>query len=331
MKKSIVYFLLFALLISGCAFAEEAQTEQPQADAAQLSLTTGLPTEMPYKPMVVSMDNNRRARPQKNLASADVVYEIEIAAGGYTRYMAVFNEQIPDIVESVRSTREIGVDICRDWDGTLIHYGGLSAKGEFIPPLLNGMGIDVHFNGLEDSKNFFRDSERVKPYNAGCYLKQIYEASSKVSKPNTPLKFSADSPTIKGDEVKSFEINYSKKSKHCASYKYNAEDGLYYRFYNDKPHKDGVTGEQLTCTNVIVMYHEASYYKDNGNVPVIQASGANKCEYFIGGKHFTGSWKRDGRDSNTVYLDDEGNEVLLKPGKTYVQMLNEKKNVEITG
>ncbi len=96
-------------------------------------------------------------------------------------------------------------------------------------------------------------------------------------------------------------------------------------------HKDGVTGEQLTCTNVIVMYHEASYYKDNGNVPVIQASGTNKCEYFIGGKHFTGSWKRDGRDSNTVYLDDEGNEVLLKPGKTYVQMLNEKKNVEITG
>ena len=130
MKKHIVWFLLFAMLISGCAFAEEAQPEQAQTEQTQaeetpaeqtgeqLSLTTGLPTTMPYKPMVVSMDNNRRARPQKNLASADVVYEIEIAGGGYTRYMAVFNDTIPDIVESVRSTREIGVDICRDWDGS---------------------------------------------------------------------------------------------------------------------------------------------------------------------------------------------------------------------
>ncbi len=343
MKKHIVWFLLFAMLISGCAFAEEAQPEQAQAEQTQteetqpeqtgeqLSLTTGLPTTMPYKPMVVSMDNNRRARPQKNLASADVVYEIEIAGGGYTRYMAVFNDTIPDIVESVRSTREIGVDICRDWDGTLIHYGGLSAKGEFIPPLLNSMGIDVHFNGLEDSKNFFRDSERVQPYNAGAYLKQIYDASTKVSEQRAPLKFSATEPTIKGDDATAFEINYSKKSGHCASYKYNAEDGLYYRYYNGEEHKDGVTGEQLTCSNVIIMYHEASYYNGDGNVPVIQATGTNKCEYFIGGKHFTGTWQRESRDTTTTYLDDEGNEVLLKPGKTYIQMLNQNKSVEITG
>ena len=92
-----------------------------------------------------------------------------------------------------------------------------------------------------------------------------------------------------------------------------------------------MTGEQLTCANVIIMYHEASYYNGDGNVPVIQATGTNKCEYFIGGKHFTGTWQRESRDTTTTYLDDEGNEVLLKPGKTYIQMLNQNKSVEITG
>ena len=43
--------------------------------------------------------------------------------------------------------------------------------------------------------------------------------------------------------------------------------------------------------------------------------------------HFTGYWQRDAVTENTVYYDDAGNEVLFKPGKTYIQVLKDTKEV----
>lgn len=321
MMKKLLAMLLIALLIGGAAFA--------QGDGQESSPTTGLPANAVYQPMVVQIDNNSKARPQVNMIQADVIYEIEVGGGGYTRYTAVYNDEIPDIVESIRSTREISADICLDWDATLVHYGGINSKNEKIAPLLASMGIDSHFNGLVDSVNFYRDKKRVAPHNAVARLMDMYGAVKKVSSRDTPLVFSAEQPTIQGEDVSEFSIDYNAGIGYIASYVYNAQEGLYYRYYGGEAHIDGGTGDQFVCANVIVQYTQASWYNGNGNVPVIQATGTNRCDYFIGGKHFTGYWERKTLTDNTAYYDDAGNVVNLVPGKTFIQLLNQKKSVDI--
>lgn len=68
-----------------------------------LSMTTGLSIDHENRTMVVQMDNEPGARPQKGVGSADIVYETELYNGGYTRYTVVFNDTIPEKIEAIRS------------------------------------------------------------------------------------------------------------------------------------------------------------------------------------------------------------------------------------
>ena len=94
---------------------------------------------------------------------------------------------------------------------------------------------------------------------------------------------------------------------------------------------DGATNEQVTCDNVIVQSMEYAWYNGESDRPKVTTVGTNKCDYFIGSKHFTGYWVRDSISENTHYFDDNGNEVLFNPGVTFIQILKTEKSVEITG
>ena len=87
----------------------------------------------------------------------------------------------------------------------------------------------------------------------------------------------------------------------------------------------------MTCDNIIVQSVEYAWYSGESDRPKVTTTGTNKCHYFIGGKHFTGYWVRDSISTNTVYYDDNGNEVLFNPGTTYIQLLKTEKSVEING
>ena len=91
---------------------------------------------------------------------------------------------------------------------------------------------------------------------------------------------------------------------------------------------DGATGEQLAYNNVIIQHVDYSWYDNDVNRPVVEMTGTNRCDYFIGGHHFTGYWKRDSAEENTVYYDDSNNVVQFCKGKTFVQLV--KDAVEVT-
>ena len=95
MKKIVCMFLAMMFALACAATAE----------GANLSITTGMPTDKPAHVMVVQMDNEPGARPQVGIGSADIVYEVELYNGGYTRYTAVFNDTIPELVEAIRAAR----------------------------------------------------------------------------------------------------------------------------------------------------------------------------------------------------------------------------------
>ena len=319
MKKFIAMILALGMLFSACAFAED--------DAVKYSLTTRLPTDHEYKPMVVQLDNEPGARPQCGIASADVVYETEVYGGGYTRYTVVFNDTIPELVEAVRSARLHHMNIYREWGGAFVNFGFQTAEGTDAQAYAKQV-TQYLFNGLVMSSGFYRDSARKAPNNVVCELAKLYERMTDPVEERSPFVFS-DTPTQKGEQISVFRVPYNQKNGYYPSYQWDASKGKYVRYYNRADYLDGFTGEPITCSNVIVQYVGYSWFGGDSNRPVVADVGTNKCDYFIGGYHFTGYWVRESAGGSTVYYDDDGEVVQFARGKTYVQMLRDSERVEI--
>ena len=313
MKKIFAMILVLAVLMSCTALAEGETI---------YSVTTGLPTDKTEQKVVgVQFDNSVSARPQMNMSRADVIYEVEIAAGGYTRYTAFYNDDIPELVEATRSARMHHIDLALDWDAVFIHYGGQNMAGTSIYDYVKTVQMKGRYDGLTNSTDFYRDVARVAPYNVITKLGQIYGyLNEKHVTTHTPLKFDAENYTKKGDTVTEFEIPYRPELSFYPSYKY--EDGKYVRYYCGEKQIDGGTNEGYEFANVIVMKAIESYYNKEYDRPIVELYSKNKCDYFIDGSHFTGYWVRTKSTVSTTYYDDDGNEVIFKPGKTFIQVIN---------
>ena len=320
MKKFVCFALALLVILASAAMAE----------GTNVSITTGLPTDKDATTMVVQMDNEPGARPQKGIASADIVYEIELYNGGYTRYTAVFNDTIPDLVEAVRSARIVNADIYTEYNGAFVHFGGQKYAGSSVYENDYIFGAVCNSTSLGGDRDFYRDSSRKAPNNVACKLQNLAAKTdwSKITC-KSPLKFNASATTPDGEDVVSFRVPY--RDSYSPSYEWDAATGKYLRYYNGKPYVDGATGEQVTVDNVIVQSVEYAWYSGESDRPKVTTKGTNRCDYVIGGKHFTGYWEREKIKTNTTYYDDNGNEVLFNPGTTFIQLLKTEKSVEILG
>lgn len=328
--KRIFAIALALLLALACAAS---------AEGAAISLTTGLPTDKPQQIMVVQMDNEPKARPQMGISSADIVYEVELYNGGYTRYTAVFNDDLPELVEAVRSARIVNADIYSEYMGALVHFGARVEPDSNMYDYFNANGFTAELDGNNHNPIktypgagglFYRDKSRGAPNNVVGKLVQLHDMVDwSTLSCRSPLHFN-EYPTIPGGEdVTRFQIAY--REGYTPSYQWDAMQGKYLRFYNDKAYVDGQTGEQVTCDNVIVQHVEYSWFGGKSDAPCVTLYGTNTCDYFIGGRHFTGYWVRDSIANNTVYYDDAGNEVLFNPGHTFIEILKLEKGIDILG
>ena len=327
MKKISILILALLLLFT---FAASAATSQKNG----ISITTGLPTDQKdARVMICQMDNEPGARPQKGIGSADIVYETEIYDGGYTRYTAVFNDTIPEKIEAIRSCRIVHADICNEYQGPFIHYGGQRYPGSdvyYTISILKGFGPD--YDGIGGDRDFYRDSNRKAPNNVICNLKNLYDRTDwSAITCRSPLRFGSEyAVPAQGEAVTAFRVPYRAKS-YVPGYEWDASLNKFRRLYNNKPFVDGETGEQVLVDNVIVQHVEYSWFEGQSDRPKVKLKGENKCDYFIGGKHFTGTWSRSKISKNTIYRDDDGDVVRFNPGKTFIEILRLERDIEIDG
>ena len=322
--KKIVCVVLAMMMALACAAT---------AEGANVSITTGRPTDKAAKTMVVQMDNEPGARPQLGIASADIVYEVELYNGGYTRYTAVFNDNVPDLVEAVRSARIVNADIYTEYGGAFVHFGGQKYEGSSVYDYFGSIHVDERWDGIgydngSDTSDFYRDRSRKAPNNVACKLANLVEKTDWTGVTcKSPLKFNAAFTVPAGNDVTSFRIPY--RDSYTPSYVWDAAANRYQRYYNGNAYVDRATNEQVMADNIIVQSVEYAWYSGESDRPKVTTTGSGKCQYFMGGKSFTGTWKRDAITSNTVYLDDAGNEVLFNPGVTFIQFLKTEKDIEI--
>jgi len=302
-----------------------------------ISPTTGLESDKPYHPIAVQISNSAEARPHLNLSLADIVYESIVWGPCHTRYTAIFNDNHPEMVGAVRSARIHHVELRQEWDCPFVFWGGQEATGTSIYDLFNTYDVGKEFmfngNGTHSSASalstaLYRISTRVSPHNAVANLAVLEaeawptdEDGNPYEPKNHAFKFS-DTPTEGMDSAVKIELSYdSDNNDYMPSYTYNADKKVYERSYNGEPQIDGATNERIVASNVIVQFVNSSYFNGNASRPVISTIGGGVMDAFINGQHIRGSWVRKSANERTVFLDMNGEEITLLPGKTFIQLI----------
>ena len=145
--------------------------------------------------------------------------------------------------------------------------------------------------------------------------------------PNHAFRFTDDAPD--GDSATRVYIKWGDSAKlYNSRLVYRKEWNGYLRYmgtsktnwYADRDSDDSAVAFQ----NVIVQFTRVDYNHNNKNEPIMYVIGENgetaegNADFFLGGKHISGYWKRDGMTSRTVYYDASGEEIALLRGRTLI-------------
>ncbi|WIF94793.1 DUF3048 domain-containing protein [Caminicella sporogenes] len=269
------------------------------------------------RPIAVMIDNYYKARPQAGLSEADIIYEI-LAEGNITRYMAIIYSSKPSTIGPVRSARPYFISKALEYDPLYVHVGG-SPQALKDVKALKMADIDA----LSCGKNtFWRKRHKPIPNNMyTSYEALIKEAHRRKYKANgnfKTLSFNEEDTDIEGQILKDIKFPYRKN--YVSEFRYNDEEKLYYRYINNKPHRDEVTKIHLSAKNIIVQYTNTKVIDSKGRLDV-NLIGKGKGFYITNGKIMKIIWKKGSRRDITRFYDLNENEIKLNPGITWYQIV----------
>lgn len=339
--------LLLAVLTSASAFAAPMTsntTTMPKsystgAHSANelvdgISPLTGLPWSGQYRPVVVQISNAHEARPHWNMAEADIVYEMIYWGPAHTRYTAVYNDNHPAVVGSVRSARTMHCTIREEWDAPFVFWGGQQDPGTNIYDFFreNNVYSKLLFDGVGKVTNggnrtpLYRETGRPNPHDAAVNLQDLVNLYWPTNEDGTPyeprvhaFRFS-DVPTQGTETAQEIHIPYE-EGEYYPSYTYNAATREYERWYNGEEQVDGSSGKRIVASNVIIQFADLTYYQNTRSRPEIWLIGGGIMDAFIDGKHVRGTWERATMSDRTVFMDASGEEITMLPGKTFIQIV----------
>ncbi len=298
------------------------------------SPTTGLPWTGVYMPMLVQIDNDNGGigeRAPWGASDADIIYETPLHKGGYTRLSFLFSDVIPESVGPVRSARVTHVEIREEWDAGFLFYGGQPSDGTSISTAFRKTGASkkgVLFDGTAGETKpwkayYSRVSTLPSPHNADANVMAIQSLiPSDFKAPLRPYLFTDELPGL-GEPAYTIEISQN-NSTYSSSFIYDSNTNVYYRYVHGEPYTDSATDEQLSFSNLIIQRTNVTYDKGVAERPVTKNIGSGNADIFIGGRYIKGYWMRTGMKQRTVYFDQDGNELMLQRGKTFISMLDYK-------
>ena len=350
MKKNaiIVSLLTLSILLSACNSnapeepeetpgripveePEEPASEEPAEEPVEvekkhryesplqgLSPISGLPYEGDGKVIMVQMENTAKSRPHSGLSEADLIYEMEVESG-ITRLTTFFLGAYPEKAGPVRSARKQHIQLWSEWNYLYVFYGGSTFKpGQDIYEWIDELEITgKRVDGTRNATGYSRSTDRVAPHNAYTDLNVVLEKSYDFEPIDRTIFFD-EYAEIDGDAAESISLSY--RSDNQITYTYDEEKGTYLRSINGDSMMDKESGEQIALRNVIVQHAEHYHVTDTvyTNIDLI---GSGEAMYFTDGNMRKGTWERKDFSSLTKYYDMDGNEIGLKPGKTFIQIM----------
>jgi hypothetical protein len=259
----------------------------------------------------VKIENTPESRPQTGLDVADVVYE-EVTEGDITRFLAVYNSTVPDVVGAIRSVRAVDADLVAPLGGIFAYSGGAAPAVDLIRrvPTLNTV------DETQAGDAMFRDRAKRAPHNLYGRGPALFEKGGQPVPVKPLFGYLEGGAAFNGEPVAQFTVGF--KAGFAATYAFDAASRTWKRSYGATPHAVA-SGAQIAPTNVIVeMVGCCAEGAETGNS---QTVGQGDAMIFSDGKLVRGKWARSDRAQQTQYTDAAGAPVKLNPGRTWVELL----------
>ena len=304
------------------AMDEPEEIEEPEEDGMLVyqSPFTGVSSEEENwgRPVLATINNHPQARPQSGISQADVVYEF-LAEGNVTRYLALFQSELPEKIGPVRSARDYFIHMAKGMDAFYVAHGySPDAKA-----LLDKRYVD-NVNGMQyDGTLFRRSSDRKAPHNSYITGENVMAAMEKT---NSEIELTKIPPFVfhdsvedakMGDSASLIVVRFSQSNDFISSFAYDAENGMYNRTVNGKLTVDKEGDVPVNVTNVIVM--EAAHKTiDNVGRQAVDIESGGKAIIFQAGVAKEMEWKNI--DGFLVPVEN-GVPVKLVPGKTWIHVV----------
>ncbi len=271
----------------------------------------------------IIIENSPEARPQSGLKQAGIVYEA-IAEGGITRFLALYQENRPELIGPVRSVRPYYVEWAGPYDAAVAHVGGSSRALSMIRSGAYGVDLDQFFNG----NSYWRVRDKAAPHNVYTSFEKLdilATAKGKTVSAFTPFARTdgkkADSPN-----ATSISIDISTGQFHV-EYAYDTATNSYKRSQGGVAHADREQG-QIAPTTVIAMKVPMSIAMEDGYREQITTSGSGSATIFQNGIVTEATWSRGSDPKSALsFKDSSGKDIPLNRGQTWITALADNKGV----
>lgn len=285
------------------------------------SLLTGLPKEEGNNSRIygVMIDNKAEARPQSGLSKASIIYEYEVESS-ITRYMALFENQNVEKIGPIRSARPYFIDTLKEYDAMYVRFGGSSDADAEIE--LYGV---PELDGMKNGNNIWRDSSngKVAPHNAFSSSESILEYMENMGyqtqEAEGVFSFNREITSLQGEGlIEANDISLSFNDYETMEYKYDEGQGNYLRLISGEAQVDEYYGDEIRPQNILILFMDMGNMEDDvhrwmGHI------GEGSGLYITGGKARNIVWSKYDRFEKTHITYENGEEVLLNPGQTWVE------------
>lgn len=346
MKKRVLALTIMsvaALGLFGCGKKEEPQatteatteatTQEVQEENSHEGMTYNELTgewSADYtskRPVAVMINNLKEALPSSSTKQADIIYECMVE-GGITRLMAIYsNYESLEKIGSVRSARHYYINIANEYDAVYVHYGqSKPAKSALDSGAINNI------NGMTYDAGFYRDSSRKAPHNAYTTGERIAKGFEDLNYDTeyddtheAVLSFNEEEKDLEsGETANTVHVSFSNYSK--PYFIYNSDKKVYERYEYDAPQIDDQADTDdniLTVKNIIIQASSYHCINTENDLQELKQVGEGTGYYCTNGKAVPITWKKSSENSITEYYTENGEKLVLNPGKTWVSIIGD--------
>lgn len=310
------------------------------------------------RPIAVMQPSDLQARPAAGFSEADMVFELPAYTSSVTRLLGVYACTMPKEIGAMRSSRHDHIALAGSLDAFFIHWGG----SHFALDLLNKNVIDhmdcmstnycERWDWQNDATMRMEDSGHIKGEKALEAMKDkgLRTETKFVGYPHqkeASLENRGNGGELRVAFANPWDVNYT----------YDKDSNSYLRTWNGVADTDRNNKQRLAPKNIVVMFAKSEQitteqdYKGKGlsdpwegveeikktgaesisgrynnmqiGDPWYDESGTGEAYYYMNGKEYRGTWKKDSAklESKLFFYDENGKEIMFVPGQIWVEIL----------
>ena len=278
------------------------------------------------RPYAISVNNTPIAvQVQTGLNKAYLVYEIP-TEGNTSRLLALYKTAEDITVGTIRSARKNFIDYALESNAIFVHYGWCQYSEQD-----EKSGIIDYINGLFGGPFWRNNPENLaSEHTAYTSTKKISEeiqnksikADAETSEETMVLKYSSEELVL-SDKPESkpatkIVIPYG-SAQNVTSFVYDENAKMYNRQENGNNCIDHETKEQVSTKNIIVQKITYGMCEDNYRWD-LHTVGSGEGYFITNGYAVPIKWSKKDRSSKTVYTYQDGKELNVNDGRTYIEI-----------